>query len=245
MNLLSKLQSGIFNNPLVVIDPFKINLTEAKQKAKFLKDLGINVLILAGTDSHSLEKWIKSYVVEIKKEVDINIIVNFPPSYPNGFISFKDADATIFSHVLNSEEEYFRLKSFNIDQLKSSRAVDENFCNVLTCAGITFGDDAKSRQWVGAVPVDKKELTLIRFMDRIRQNKYDIVYLFSRYETVDLDVCKYIKNNLAENQLLIVSGGFSAKKSIETYLQNGVNYIACCSAFEIPNWKDRMLELLT
>jgi heptaprenylglyceryl phosphate synthase len=241
-SLLNLLREGKIINPLVVIDPFKIGIDEAKEKVIFLRSIGVDLIILSSTDFYSLKETLVPYIVELKKASDIKVIINFPPDRFDGYLILDEANGTILSHILNSEEIFYKSGCFDISKVSEGK-YDNVGTNIITCGGLSFGIDEKSKRWVSAIPTDKTESSLATLVTKIRMNKYDLVYLFSRYEGVDTEICRYFRQHMYPDQLLIVSGRFSCKKRIETYLQNGANYIVCGGVFEVDDWRNRMLDL--
>jgi heptaprenylglyceryl phosphate synthase len=243
MNILKALQSFEAKNPLVVIDPFKVHVDEAVEKARVLKDAGINILLLASTDYDSLTLKLPPYVDAIKQATDINIIINFPPNPQTGYAFLKKASATILSHILNSESTYYSSECFDLEEFKMEQNTNKPQ-NIITCAGLSFGADHKSQKWVAAIPTETSRESLGGLVSKIKLGGYNLVYLYSRFESVKLEVCSFFRENISPEQLLIVSGGFASRNMIDTYLKAGANYVVCGGVFEAKDWRQRMKELL-
>jgi heptaprenylglyceryl phosphate synthase len=225
---------------LHVIDPYKVPLAEAVEKAARLQDLGFPLLLVGSTDYHDFDRHVPAYVAALKEGVDLPVVLHFPPRRGIGFPVALEADAVLFTAVLNSAATYYVWKSYldTLNTLNVRGVRPDRHPEWIFTGGMTFRADPVSDRAVAARPVRETIPALDELATVVRAMAYDVVYLYSRCERVTLEVCRHFRAKAAPGQLLIASGGVRTRQEVEAYHAAGADYVVFGGALETPEWRD-------
>jgi heptaprenylglyceryl phosphate synthase len=231
---------------LHVVDPYKIPVAEAVEKARAVAALEFPVLLVGSTDYESFDAHVPGYVAAIKEAVEIPVVLHFPPRPGAGFPVAPNADAVLFTAVLNSGSEYYVWKSYldTLNTLNRRGIAPEAAPEFVFAGGMTFGADAVSRAAVDARAVEETRPALAEMATVLRTMRYDLAYLYSRSERVPDDVCRYLRESSAPGQLLFVSGGVRSRQEVEAYHAAGADYVVFGGALERPDWREVLDRLV-
>ena len=241
LNKLKEKKPGILH----VIDPFKVELCDAVEKAVELQKNHFPALILASTDYKNFNAHMPNYIKTIKSSVNIPIILHFPPRYGCGYPLTVNTDALIYPFLLNSEKPYFVWKSLLETQeiLLKKSTTKKYFPEFIYSAALTFGKDDVSYNVMQINPIHQKTKSLEKILHAIKILGLDMVYLFSRYERIELETINYFAMNLPDDKIIIASGGIKERWQIEEYLNAGADYVVFCGALECENWRPVLKKL--
>lgn len=230
---------------LHVIDPYKTRLGEAIEKARALEDLGFPLLILGSTDYCDFEQHVPRFVEALKDAVAIPVVLHFPPRPGRGFPVADEADAVLFTAVLNSSRTYFVWRSYleTLTALARRHPAPLRLPEFLFTAGMTFRPDPVSGAAVGAVPSDETPAALETYASVITTVGFDLVYLYSRHEHVPVELCESLRRRVGPDPLMVASGGVRSRDQIDAYLRAGVSFVAFGGALETPDWRTVLRQL--
>jgi len=228
-----------------VVDPFKVPVAEAVDKAVAVQRLGHPALIVASTDYEHFDEHMPGYLRMLKDAVDIPLILHFPPRRGTGLPMVAGADAAMFPALLGSRDDYFVWKSF-LETVATlpRRGIPADRCpEPLLSAALTFGADDISYDLMGTVPVDGEPARLGFLADVIRMFRFDIVYLYSRFAAVSPQDCRFFREHLFPDQLIFVSGGIRSHAQIDLYHRAGADFVAFAGALEHPGWRATLEQM--
>jgi heptaprenylglyceryl phosphate synthase len=225
-------------SPVHIVDPFKVPMAEAVEKAIAVERLGHPALILASTDYSRFDDLMSAYVAAVKDAVHLPVILHFPPRQGVGFPLVAAADAVMFPALLGSEDDYFVWKSY-LDTLASlhRRGIGPDRCpEVLLSAALTFGPDEVTYDALRALPISGA--ATLRFLaEVIRLLRFDLIYLYSRSAEVPPHVCRFLRENIYPEQLIFVSGGIRSDEQINACFDAGADYVGFAGALERADWR--------
>ncbi|MEV2214835.1 geranylgeranylglyceryl/heptaprenylglyceryl phosphate synthase [Streptomyces sp. NPDC050997] len=242
--VLARLQ-GHERGPVHIIDPFKVPQAEAVEKAKILEDLGCAALILASTDYESFEARMDPYVAAIKEVSSLPLLLHFPPRKGFGFPLARGADAVILPALLGSRDDYYVWKSY-LETLVNlpGRADREDWPELLLTVALTFGEDHRTGDLLGTVPVATTTTEQIdQYISVTRSFGFHMVYLYSRYAQVPADVVRRFRQRLHADQILFVSGNVRRREHVTAYLEAGADYVGFAGALEHDDWRSTLAEI--
>lgn len=228
---------------LHVIDPFKVAIEIAVRRAHALQERDYPAIVLGSTDYSDFEQRMPQYIGAIKAAVDLPVLLHFPPRRPQGIPFASNADAIIWPALLGSEDDYFVWKSFLETLTYGSRRgiASESLPECILSAALTFGADDVSYRAMAVQPIDPSSIAT--YLEVVNLLRLDMVYLYSRYEHVPTETCKYISRAIGADQLLIVSGGVRSREQIDAYHRAGADYVAFAGALECNDWQERLPQL--
>ncbi|WP_063763659.1 geranylgeranylglyceryl/heptaprenylglyceryl phosphate synthase [Actinoplanes subtropicus] len=223
-----------------VVDPFKIEVAEAVEKAGAVAEAGMPALLLASTDYEDFEAVMPAYVDAVRAVTGIPTILHFPPIPGRGFPVVEEADSVMLPALLGSDDPYYVWKSLleTYDLGNGSGSAQP-----LLSAALTFGRDDRSYARMGTRPVGQDEESVARYADCTRQFGFDLAYLYSRNERVNPRSCEIFRARMAPEQLLFVSGGVRSPEQVDAYLQAGADYVIFAGALETPDWRAALARL--
>lgn len=233
--------------PVHIIDPFKVPQAEAVEKAKILDDLGFPVLVLASTDYESFESRMNPYVAAIKEVSSLPVLLHFPPRRGFGFPLARGADAVMLPALLGSRDTYYVWKSYLETLVELGGRVDrEDRPELLLSVALTFGEDRKTGDLLGTTPVTTTSTEQSDwYISVTRTFGFDMVYLYSRYAHVPLDVVRHFRRRLDPGQILFVSGNVRRREHVTAYLEAGADYVGFAGALEHADWRSTLAEITT
>ncbi|OLZ73696.1 geranylgeranylglyceryl/heptaprenylglyceryl phosphate synthase [Streptomyces sp. IMTB 2501] len=231
--------------PVHIIDPFKVPLDEAVQKAKALEELGYPALILASTDYESFESRMDPYVAAVKEVTSLPVLLHFPPRKGVGFPLARGADAVLLPALLGSRDDYYVWKSYLETLLTLPGRVDHaDWPELLLTVALTFGEDRRTGDLLGTEPVVTSTTEQIdRYTAVARSFGFHMVYLYSRNAQVPADVVRYFRKGLDDGQILFVSGNVRRRAHVTRYLEAGADFVGFAGALEHPDWRTTLAEL--
>lgn len=231
-----KLLQGNRGRIIHVIDPYKISIFEAIEKARFFSSI-CPFIIVGSTDNNNFQEVIPGMIQAIKKNVDINVFTHFAPQLHHGYPYCAHADALMATSVLNSGIEYFKDSSLTRQSLmESSQRIGD--MPIIPCVALTLGEDTKSHKYVNALPVSIEKESVALILDNCELPESGIFYLFSRSTLIDSDLCCYVRTRLNPNVILIASGCVKNKRQADILLDAGADYVAMGTIFETRDWID-------
>jgi heptaprenylglyceryl phosphate synthase len=223
---------------LHVIDPFKVPLAEATEKARALASLGVPVLLVGSTDGVDRAAALGPYIRELKRASGLKLLTHFPPVKGRGHPVVDGADA-VFGHVLlNTADAAFGPRALEMTRRWNARRLE-----LVTSGVLTFGRDDRTFAAVAAIPIPTSAAALAAFGTRARRTRYDVVYLYSRSSPVDPRVCTAVRRRLTRSQLVFVGGGVRTRAQIHLYMRAGADYVVVGNALEAPDWRVRLASL--
>lgn len=231
--------------PMHVIDPFKVPVAEAVEKAVAVRALGHPALIVASTDYDRFEERMPGYLRALKEAVDIPLILHFPPRRGAGFPMVAGADAVMFPALLGSEDDYFIWKSYleTLADLPRRGIAPDRCPELLLAAALTFGPDPICYDLLGTMPVDQQPGRLEFLAEVISLLRFDVVYLFSRYAAVAPETCRFLRDRLRPEQLIFVGGGIQTSSQINVHRDAGADFVVFAGALEHPDWRASLERL--
>ncbi|MEU3885196.1 geranylgeranylglyceryl/heptaprenylglyceryl phosphate synthase [Streptomyces sp. NPDC029041] len=231
--------------PIHIIDPFKVPLAEAVEKAKLLDALGYPALILASTDYESFEARMIPYVAAIKEVTSLPVLLHFPPRKGLGFPLARGADAVVLPALLGSRDDYYVWKSYLETLVGLPGRIDhEDWPELLLTVALTFGEDHKTGHLLGTVPVATAGTEQIdRYIAVTRSFGFHMVYLYSRYTQVPVDVVRHFRRGLHPDQIVFVSGNVRRREHVTAYLEAGADYVGFAGALEHADWRTTLTEI--
>ncbi|MGI5484248.1 geranylgeranylglyceryl/heptaprenylglyceryl phosphate synthase [Streptomyces lavendofoliae] len=230
--------------PVHIIDPFKVPPAEAVEKAVALDELGFPFVILASTDYESFETRMEPYVARIKAATSLPVLLHFPPRKGVGFPLAAGADAVILPALLGSQDDYFVWKSLLETLLTMPGRMDrEQWPELLLTVALTFGEDRRTGDLLGTVPVGTGTAQLDRHIDVALSFGFHMVYLYSRHAHVPPGVVRHFRNRLRPDQILFVSGNVRSRDRVTAYLDAGADYVGFAGALEHDDWRTTLSGL--
>ncbi|MEU5085253.1 geranylgeranylglyceryl/heptaprenylglyceryl phosphate synthase [Streptomyces sp. NPDC021356] len=243
-DVLTRLR-GHARGPVHIIDPFKVPQEEAVEKAKVLDDLGFPAIILASTDYESFETRMNPYIAAIKEVSNLPVLLHFPPRKGAGFPLARGADAVMLPALLGSRDDYYVWKSY-LETVAAlpARADRERWPELLLTVALTFGEDHKTGDLLGTVPVATAGTEQIdRHIAVTRSFGFHMVYLYSRYARVPAEVVRHFRDRLDPGQILFVSGNVRRRDHVDAYLEAGADYVGFAGALEHLDWRSTLTEM--
>lgn len=231
--------------PVHIIDPFKIPVGEAVEKAAELDRLGFAAVILASTDYESFESRMEPYVAAVKEATSLPVILHFPPRRGIGFPAVGGADAMLLPALLGSDDDYFVWKSF-LETLTTlpGRIPEESWPELLLTVALTFGEDRRTGDLLGTVPVTTSSTTeMDQYLAVAVTFGFHLVYLYSRHDQVPPEAVRHFRKMLRPEQILFVSGNVRTRRQITEYLDAGADYVGFAGALEHPDWRSTLAEM--
>lgn len=227
-----------------VVDPFKVPVEEAIEKAIAIERSGMAALILASTDYEAFDDHMPRYIAAVKEVVEIPVLLHFPPTPGVGVPIACEADGVIIPALLGSEDDYYVWKSL-LETFTALHTLggQEDSPELILSAALTFGTDQVSYDRMATVPVEASAWSMGFYSDVARLLSFDLVYLYSRYTRIAPEVCRFFRDHLHPEQLLFVSGGVRTQKQVRAYLHSGADYVAFAGALERPDWRTKLDEL--
>jgi heptaprenylglyceryl phosphate synthase len=225
-----------------VIDPYKVPVEEAVEKAAALTRLDHRVLLIGSTDNPAFDALVPGYVARLRRTTDLNIVLHFPPVPGRGAPICAGADAVLVHTVPNSTDAYFAGQVL-ADTERALGELDGDRPEVIRSASFAFGIDPKTRQAVASQPTAEHGDALERYLHAVRTGGFDAAYLLSRHGQVSLEVCRLFRERLAAHQLLFVGGGVGSRAQVQRYLDGGADYVVFGSALEVAGWRGALHEL--
>ncbi|MEU4526621.1 geranylgeranylglyceryl/heptaprenylglyceryl phosphate synthase [Micromonospora ureilytica] len=226
---------------LHVVDPFKIDVAEAVEKARAVTAAGMPALLLASTDYENFDEHMPGYVNAVRGATDIPLVLHFPPAPGQGFPTVPEADGVMLPALLGSDDAYYVWKSLlETYALSYGETLQPQ---PLLSAALTFGADARSYARMGTQPIEAVREEVEKYADLARRFGFDMVYLYSRNEQVSAETCRTFRQRLDQDQLLFVSGGVRTPAQVDTYLEAGADYVVFAGALEHPDWRRTLDEL--
>ena len=226
-----------------VVDPFKVGVAEAVEKARAVTAAGLPALLLASTDYENFETRMPEYVNAVRAATDIPTILHFPPIPGRGFPVVEEADSVMLPALLGSDDPYYVWKS--LLETYALGSVAPPAPQPLLSAALTFGSDERSYARMGTQPVAQDEQSVVACAEQARRFGFDMVYLYSRHERVTARTCEIFREVLAGDQLLFASGGVRSPEQVDAYLAAGADYVIFAGALETPDWRAVLDRLCT
>jgi heptaprenylglyceryl phosphate synthase len=227
-------------SPIHVVDPFKVPVAEAQEKAAAVARLGLPFLLLASTDYVDFDRRMPEYVARVKAAAGIPTITHFPPRPGAGLPVAHAADAMLCPALLGSRDAYFVWKSL-LETV--ARRQGRGGPELLLEAALTFGDDATSYEAMATVGLMRSPEGMDFHLRMIRLMDFDVVYLYSRHEDVSPEVCRYFRQRLRPEQIIFIGGGIRSRRSIDAYIEAGADYVVFSGALETPDWRTELDRL--
>ncbi|MFI9202958.1 geranylgeranylglyceryl/heptaprenylglyceryl phosphate synthase [Streptomyces sp. NPDC053048] len=227
------------------MDPFKVPVEEAVHKAVAVERLGLPFLILASTDYQDFDARMPGYVARVKAAVRIPVVTHFPARPGTGLPVADGADAMLCPALLGSRDDYFVWKSVLETAARAGHGTARTrpLPEMLLEAALTFGGDDVSFDAMATVPVERSPQALDFLIRVIRLLGFDVVYLYSRYEDVSPEVCRYFRQRLRPDQLIFIGGGIRTRQAIDAYIRAGADYVVFAGALEKPDWRAELERL--
>lgn len=228
-------------NLLHVLDPFKVPIEQATDKARALSDLEFPALILASTDWENFEDTLNRYIERIRRASEsLPILLHFPPRVGVGMPLVGAADGLLYPFLLESDDPYFVWRSYvdtkeRLAQTASAWSLKPP--EFIELAALTFGDDARSKSVMGIDPVETTAQHLGTLSWAIKTLGLDGAYLYSRYAKVPNETCAYFRNRLGPDQLLFASGGVRSAERARELFTAGADFVIFSGALECDNWR--------
>src|SRR5881396_2834835 len=165
LDLLRRKRPGCLH----VIDPFKVSVSLAVEKAVALEQRGYPAIVLGSTDYVAFERYMPPYVDAIKRHVHLPVVLHFPPQRPVGIPFSFNADAVIWPALLGSEDDYFVWKSFleTLNQVNHRGVPPDELPECILSAALTFGADDVSYRTMALQPIDPEPGSIARYVDLI------------------------------------------------------------------------------
>ncbi|MDX3852347.1 geranylgeranylglyceryl/heptaprenylglyceryl phosphate synthase [Streptomyces sp. AK02-01A] len=223
--------------PMHIIDPFKVPVAEAVEKTRALTRLGFPAIILASTDYEAFETRMEPYVARVKAATPLPVLLHFPPRRGTGFPLVAGADAVVLPALLGSRDDYYVWKSYLETLLTLPGRMDrEHWPEFLLTVALTFGEDSRTGDLLGTVPVSPALEELDQHIAITRSFGFHMVYLYSRNSHVPPEVVRYFRDRLHPDQILFVSGNVRSAERIAVCLEAGADYVGFAGALEQPDW---------
>jgi heptaprenylglyceryl phosphate synthase len=225
-----------------IIDPFKIPLEQAVEKARVVAALGYPFLILGSTDYEDFEQRMPAYVDAVKEASGLPVILHFPPRQGIGLPLTANADGVFCPALLGSGSAYMVWQSFleTLNTLNHRGIRPECAPEMVFSASLTFGADEKSYSAMDVIPTDPSPDGMKFHIDMIIRLGLDQTYLYSRHLGVAHEVCAYFRRHLPDTHLLFVGGCVRSKHQVQAYLDAGVDYVVYGGALEIADWRSSL-----
>lgn len=230
-------------SPIHVVDPFKVPVAEAVEKAVAVAAKGLPFLILASTDYEDFDGWMPGYVARVKAAVDLPVITHFPPRPGAGLPVAPGADGMLCPALLGSRDDYFVWKSIiETVGLLGGRPAEDRPELVLEAA-LTFGDDHVSFDALATDPIVPTPESMDAQIGLTRLLALDAVYLYSRFTGVPPEVTRYFRQRLHPDQLIFVGGGIRSRAQVDDHIDAGADYVIFAGALETPDWRPELDRL--
>jgi heptaprenylglyceryl phosphate synthase len=225
-----------------IIDPFKIPLEQAVEKARLVAALGYPFLILGSTDYEDFDQTMPAYVDAVKAASGLPVILHFPPREGVGLPLTSNSDGVFCPALLGSGSAYMVWQSFleTLNTLNHRGIQPENAPEMVFSASLTFGLDEKSYSAMDVTPIDPSADGLKPYVDMIHRMGLDQTYLYSRHVGVAYEVCAYFRRHLPVTHVLFVGGCVRSRQQVEAYLEAGADYVVYGGALEVANWKSSL-----
>lgn len=234
---------------LHVIDPFKVPIEQAVEKARALQRYGFAAVILASTDWENFEDTMNPYVDQVRAAAsELTILLHFPPRHGHGMPMVSNADGLLYPFLLESNDPYFAWKSYTetaelrAKQPASGSGKQPGFLHL---AALTFGEDKRSNDVMGIDPVEMSEQHLSHLSWGIQMLGLQGVYLYSRCSAVPNEACRYFRTRMRADQLLFASGGVrTAERALELFTA-GADFVVFSGALECERWEPVLERLVS
>jgi heptaprenylglyceryl phosphate synthase len=214
------------------IDPFKVPIAVAKQKAKLLSALGCPFVIIASTDFHREFK-LQEYISALAESGCPPIVTHFLPRVGIGYPVFRDTSAALCSRLLNAKSPYFR------DSARaafSETVLPTGGVRLVTSTALTIGSDPKTSSLLDISFIDPSVRAIAPIIAAY-VGSTEVIYLFSRQYRVSSRLCRGVAQVIRNRALLFVSGGISERDEATNLLAAGANYVVIGTALEREDWE--------
>jgi heptaprenylglyceryl phosphate synthase len=214
------------------IDPFKVPLLVAKQKAKLLSTLGCPFLIVASTDfDHQFP--LQEYISTLADSGCPPIVTHFLPRVGVGYPVFNDTSAALCSRVLNAISLYFR----GVPHVAlAETGLPPVGVQLIKSAALTLGSDPKTNSLLDISFVYPSADTIASLL-AANVGSAEVIYLFSREIRVTPRLCRGVAQFINNRASLFVSGGISEPDEAADLLAAGANYVVVGTALEREDWE--------
>lgn len=227
-----------------IIDPFKVPVEEAVEKAVAVAEHGAPWLILASTDCPDFTARMATYVPAVAAAVRVPVVLHFPPSPGTGFPVVPGADGYLFPALLRSSSPYYVWQS-HLESMATwgAQLPPGDWPQVVLTAAVTFGEDTRTGDLLGTVPVDPRT-GVDALADDVRRLGFDLVYLYSRHGHVPASTVRALRDRLPAEHMLFVSGNVRDADRVSELLAAGADWVGFAGALESTDWRDRAASLL-
>ncbi len=203
-----------------LIDPEKTSRNEVVKYATLLYDHGTDAILIGGSTGVT-ERKIDEIIVEIRKRIDIPIIL-FPGNISG--IS-KEADAILFMSLLNSENPYFIIGA----QVLGAPIVYEYGIEVLPTAYIIvgYGGAAGYIGYARPIPWDKPEIAVAYALAAYMLGMEYIYFEAGSGspKIVPPIIVKKTKELLGDQVFIITGGGVNNEEKAKQLVEAGADAI--------------------
>ncbi len=210
-----------------LIDPEKTSKDEAIKYATLLHDYGTDAILIGGSTGVT-ERKIDDIIVEIKKRIDIPVIL-FPGNISG--IS-KEADAILFMSLLNSENPYFIIGA----QVLGAPIVYEYGLEVLPTAYIIIGYGGAAG-YIGharPIPWDKPEIAIAYALAAYMLGM-DYIYFEAGSgspKIIPPIIVEKTKKLLGDQVFIITGGGINSEEKAKQLIEAGADAIVTGTIIE-------------
>ncbi|MFY1622033.1 geranylgeranylglyceryl/heptaprenylglyceryl phosphate synthase [Micromonospora sp. WMMD735] len=224
---------------LHVVDPYKVPLAEAVEKARAMADLGHPALLVGSTDNPAFDQRVAPYVAELRERTDLPLVLHFPSIPGRGAPLCPGADAVLVHAVLNSVRSFFVTGGLAATA-RTATALGQDGPELLRSASFAFGTDGKTHEAVGARPAAEDGRELPRLVAEVAAADFDLAYLLYRHGRVPDRVLRAYRRGLAPQQLLFVGGGVTSYRQVREYHDCGVDWVVVGNGLETADWRDTL-----
>lgn len=231
---------------LHIIDPFKVTLATAVEKARAVREADFPLIVLGSTDYEQFDEHMPGYVEAVREASGLPVVLHFPPAAGAGIPMTANAEAVFLPAILNSSDVHFVWKSLLETFARRGERAANRIRNpeAIFSAAFTFGSDEKSSRHMGTQPTNTDPLSIEVLGSVVRLLGFDMVYLYSRVEGVPRELCRRVREQLHPEQLLFVGGGVRSRRQVEEFLDAGVDFVIFGGALEGEDWREALPALL-
>lgn len=224
--------------PLIpVLDPFRLRKTQVLIRAKFLRGLGFEQVVLASTDDERYGRVMPQLVTALKQQTGLRIVEHFRPIRRTGFRAQEETSWVIMSRVISSTEPHFRACR------RINRGPANRLGRGISCVALPVGRDQISRHYVAAKETAEDEICSV-LHDHWTIQSTDVFYLFCRGSRLKAETVSCVRALVGERPFLVASGNVRSAHDVEDLMYAGASGVAVGSVFEATDWRKKIAEIV-
>ncbi|MEM5585923.1 hypothetical protein WNZ15_25940 [Roseibium sp. AS2] len=237
MNYHHPLRAATWTPLIPVLDPFRLQRTQILIRAKFLRGLGFEQIVLASTDDERYNRVMPALVTALKQQTGLRIVEHFRPTRRTGFRAQQETSWVIMSRVISSKDPHFRTCR------RINREPADRVGRGISSVALPVGIDLTSMLYVAAKETAEDEISSV-LHDPWTIQFTDVFYLFCRESRLKVETVSSVRALIGDRPFLVASGNVRSGLDVKNLMYAGASGVAVGSVFEATDWRKRIAEIM-